>query len=139
MSEYTLISQLLRKIRRDPAVQQRWIPSFSPPLVSVDAILNQDIGIGLSHAHYDIRGTTLSRPKTIGQWFLTILIEKVGWGSGRGVGLRTLIYCVTWCARLIHDEDFERLAQSAHIIKTWILQDMCRDCVYKSLRELRED
>lgn len=139
ISEYILTSQLLRKMCRDAAVESRWLPSFSPPIRSLNAILNTDIALQLRGEAFEIRGALIAQPRTMSQWFVKLLIERVRRGTNTGVGLRTLVYCVAWCARLIQDKDYERLARSAPIIRTWLLQGLCRDCVYKLLRDLREE
>lgn len=139
VSEYALITHLLRKIMDDEAVRTRWIPSFSPPIKSLNSILSADIGDRLLAPAFEIRGVILARPRTMSQWFYDLLVERVKRGLNGAIGLRTMLYCLAWAARLISDRDFARLEQSAGIIKAWLLQDSCRDCVYKFLRELRED
>lgn len=117
ISEYCLLTQLLGKISSDRAVENRWIPVFSPPVRDLNGILNRRISEYLKTPAFEVGGSVLAKPKTIGQWFLTVLIERVRRRRGTGIGLRTLIYCVTWCARLIEDRDFQRLELSAAMIK----------------------
>lgn len=65
--------------------------------------------------------------------------ERIRRGQSGGIGLKTLIYCVTWCARLLEDRDYQRLVLSVAMIKVWLLQGNYRDCVYKYLIEMRMD
>ncbi|CAH0730329.1 unnamed protein product, partial [Brenthis ino] len=76
------------------------------------------------------------KPRTLGQWFLMLLLERVRRRVSEGVGLRTLLYCVCWCSRLVQEHDYERLRASATMIKAWLLQNTCQDCVYKKTREV---
>lgn len=139
LTEYTLVSQLLDKIMRIEAVRDRWIPTFSPPLRALSALLNQELEVPLIGMGFDISGSYIFQPRTLGQWFLKLFMERVRRQVTSGIGLRTLLYCVCWCARLISDHDYDRLRASATMIKAWLLQSTCQDCVYKFLRELRED
>lgn len=115
------------------------MPSFSPPVSSINLILNRQMGELLAESAFSLGGALLMRCGTLGQWFVSVLIERVRRGVGAGIGLRTLLYCVAWCTRLVEDRDFARLETSAVMIKAWLLQSTCRDCVYKFLRELRMD
>ncbi|CAB3261287.1 unnamed protein product [Arctia plantaginis] len=60
ISKYALTTQLLRKISRDVAVENRWIPSFSPTIRSLNVILNQDIWDKLKCSAFEICGTGVS-------------------------------------------------------------------------------
>ncbi|CAG4983631.1 unnamed protein product [Parnassius apollo] len=139
LSEYTLVSQLLDKINRIESVKDRWIPTFSPPIRTLSALLNQELEVPLIGASFEIQGGYTLKPRTIGQWFLMLLLERVRRQVDEGIGLHTLIYCVCWCAPLVNEHDYERLRYSATMIKAWLLQNTCQDCVYKFLREHRAD
>ncbi|CAH0719100.1 unnamed protein product, partial [Brenthis ino] len=117
LSEYTLTSQLLDKIDR------------------IDA----ELEVPLIGPSFEIQGGYTMKPRTLGQWFLMLLLERVRRRVSEGVGLRTLLYCVCWWSRLVLEHDYERLRASATMIKAWLLQNTCQDCAYKFLRELRAD
>ena len=139
LSEYSLVSQLLDKIMHIESVKDRWIPTFSPPLRSLSALLNKELEVPLIGVGFEINGGYIFQPPTLGQWFLKLFLEIVHRQVKSGIGLRTLLYCVCWCARLLEEHDYDRLRASATMIKAWLLQGTCQDCVYKFLRELKED
>lgn len=120
-------------------VRNRWFPIFSPPWNAINGILNTPIPEELRRDEFRIHGWNAAMPNTIGQWFITIFIERLYRKIDSDIGLRTLIYCVIWCVSLIKERDFRRLGQSALMIRVCLLQGTCKDCMYRSLRELRQD
>lgn len=96
LSEYTLVSQLLDKIYRIESARDRWIPTFSPSLKLMCKILNQELEVPLMGASFEIQGGYTLKPRTLGQWFLMLLMERVRRQVSSGIGLRTLLYCVCW-------------------------------------------
>lgn len=138
MTEFTLISILLEKIRRDEAVRTRWLPSFSPSFGEVPVLLNQPVP-NINGDAFRFKGGYDFPIRTIGQWFLLLVNERIRLGNSTGIPLRTLFYATMWCLRQIKDADYEKLACGAYAIRAWLLRDTCRDCLYKHLREIRSE
>lgn len=136
LHEYHLISQLINKIREMPSVRNRWIPDCVSSLESVEAVLNDTKYMKMSHP--EIIGTTTYkvRPRTIGQWLVLNLTERVRSKNNGGLHLKTLLYAVGWITALALSLDFEKLAILLHDVSVWIVQNTCDDCLYKSIRHL---
>lgn len=136
LHEYQLISNLINKIKEIPSVRNRWIPDCVSSLESVETVLNDTRYMKMSHP--EIIGTTTYkiRPRTIGQWLVLNLTERIRLKNTRGVHLKTMLYAVGWITALAISLDFEKLAILLHDISVWIVQSTCDDCLYKSIRHL---
>nr|APG79111.1 hypothetical protein 3 [Hubei lepidoptera virus 4] len=134
--ETRLVGKLVVDIKRNNSVRDRWIPNFIQGIPEIEDVLNDTRYFTISKPEL-LGGTLFSvSPRTIGQYLLLAMCERMRLRIAGGMGLKVLFYAISLIARFAVDNNFESLNVLLIHVIVWITRGTCDDCLVKMMRYL---
>ncbi|KAJ8720785.1 hypothetical protein PYW08_006250 [Mythimna loreyi] len=135
--ESRLVSGLIRDIHDKKSARDRWIPNFINGIEEIEYVLNEErfLSFDLPPILHAQEGEV--RFRTIGQYLLLAMCERMRRRTNSGIGLRCLFYAISLIARFAMDGNETSLSTLIIHVALWISEGTCDDCLIKLMRLLR--
>lgn len=134
--ETKMVGKLMTDIKEIKSVRDRWLPNFIGNLSEIESVLNAPVHFRVPKP--EMLGSSLFAysPKTIGQYLLLAMCERLRKRVKKGLSLKTMIYLLSLITRFAKDGNYESLSLLLHNAVVWITQSTCDDCLIKTMRYL---
>lgn len=134
--ETKMVGKLMLDIKEIKSVRDRWLPNFVGNIEEIENVLNSQDYFRVSRP--EVMGTSLFAytPRTIGQYLLLAMCERLRKRIKKGINLKTMLYLLSLITRFAKDGNYDALSLLLHNAVVWITQSTCDDCLIKTMRYL---